>query len=568
MLPRVENQTSSSLCPATKNVLQAMFPGYRRLVVKHDFSEFGYSGSWVYLLHPFKKRGGHELPVVVKVASISLIEKEWQAYKDHIRHHWLAIADLRDQPVFLEKEQLAGLCYQLIGGNIFKPQSLREYCLDTQISADDIHFVLSQRLLHMIKKRVIHPSTIEFDYPLQAIYDMVLPVNLLLEPEAIPPNEAYTLITPDQLPNASLEEGSYVRLEGFMVKKVDLRDHTVTLNLARDRFLRSYRVRIQSIKGLEPSKFNQTLPPFDGVVVETSASRFAAEVAKIGINDATSATIILPNGSQEENPLLMIPKILSKTRHLKFNTIHGDLNLENVLVDPVVRDMSLIDFSEARHGYVLHDLLHLEMEVITKLLPDAFSKASLPPEYVFEFYQALHHATLNLSDQPAIESFATPLEKPFMMLKEIRQVAYDGLYDRQDLSEYYDGLLLYLLGAVRFGNLDKEINGLHPKQLVFYAAIAIHKLMTTPPAPPTQPVTGAIQVQPHSLVFNPLLAGRVVYFSFFGFHLKGKLKQLGGLIYLIIFIFALILVTYLFSSPAAGQCELQTLTNWISCLNK
>lgn len=576
MLPRVDNQTSSNLSPATIDVLQGMFISYTRLVVKHDFSEFGYSGSWVYLIHPFKERGGHQLPVVVKIASISLIEKEWQAYKDHIRHYWLAIADLRNEPVFLENEQLAGLCYQFIGGNVFKPKSLREYCLDTQTSADDIHFILSKRLLHIIKKRVIHPSKTRFDYSLQAIYDMVLPVNLLLVPEAIPPNEAYTLITPDQLPHTdfadrgtSLEEGSCVRLEGFIVTKVDLRDKSVTLNLPSDRVLRSYRVRIQSIKGLEGLRFKQVLPPFEGVVIETSASRFAAEVANIGINDPTSPTIRLSNGSQEENPLLMIPKILAKTRHLKFNAIHGDLNLENVLVDPVVRDISVIDFSEARDGYVLHDLLHLEMEVITKLLPDAFSKAYLPPEYLFEFYQALHHVTLNLSNQPATESFALPLQKPFMMLKEIRQVAREGLYDREDISEYYDGLFLYLLGAVRFGNLDeekKEANELNRKEFVFYAAIAIHKLITTPPQPSTQSVKEVIQ--PYFLLLNPLFAGRGVYFSFFELNLKGQLKQTSWLIYLITFIFAFILVISLFYSPIPAQCEPQTLTNWISCLYK
>ena len=45
----------------------------------------------------------------------------------------------------LERAELAGTLI------VNKPQSLRDYCLDTQTSADDIHFVLSQRLLHMIK---------------------------------------------------------------------------------------------------------------------------------------------------------------------------------------------------------------------------------------------------------------------------------------------------------------------------------------------------------------------------------------------------------------------------------
>ena len=124
-----------------------------------------------------------------------------------------------------------------------------------------------------------------------------------------------------------------------------------------------------------------------------------------------------------------------------------------------------------------------------------------------------------------------------MIIKEIRQVACEGLYDRQELNEYYEGLLLYLLGAVRFTNLDQtreDAKRVNPKQLVFYAAMAVQKLIIAERSyhPPIQP---SVQIQPYSPL--PTLSHKGSFA--FPLTLRDELKQVSGLIYLVTFIFAL-----------------------------
>lgn len=48
------------------------------------------------------------------------------------------------------------------------------------------------------------------------------------------------------------------------------------------------------------------------------------------------------------NPLLNLPQILSRSFDVEVGYIHGDLNLENVLVEPGNRNAFLIDFALAR----------------------------------------------------------------------------------------------------------------------------------------------------------------------------------------------------------------------------
>ncbi|MGB0389038.1 MAG: hypothetical protein ACPGWR_29805, partial [Ardenticatenaceae bacterium] len=553
MLPQVVNQQKFELPPNTEVVLQKMFVGYQRIVIKYDFSALGYSGSWVYRVHLLKKDATPELPVVVKIASVSLIQKEWQAYKGCAQNQWLGIAALRDKPVLLKDHDLAGLCYEFVGGDVFRLKSLHEYCLDPQVKVEDIRFVLQKRLFEMMSERIVRPSKNEFYFPLQASYDRVLPVNLLIRPEPVPEGQKPTLITPDKLPAKGLELGERVRLEGFVITKVDLRYPSVTLNLPPHQFPDTYRVRVNSFEGLKACEFHEELAPLEGVVLETRDSRFKDEIAKLNIEDLDHESVTLSDGSKLPNPFAHISSILAQTRHLKFNCIHGDLNFENILVDPDVRDIRLIDFAEAAPNHILHDFLHLEMEVITKLLPAALSEANLPPDTMYRFYQELECATFDFDHCPAHQLSHKALEKPFAILTEIRQAAHEGFYDRNDFSEYYQGLTLYLLGALRFSNLDQSPLAPLPKQVAFFGAAAIQELIKSSAGhevEPNKPVDDASDTHKHKPALptilrssNPLTKVRA-----FGQHI-------GLSIYAVTLLLALFMTMYLvFGLPLnAGQ---------------
>ena len=64
-------------------------------------------------------------------------------------------------------------------------------------------------------------------------------------------------------------------------------------------------------------------------------------------------------------------------------------------------------------------------------------------------------------------------------MRKLRQAARDGLYDPDAFGEYYQGLTLYLLGALKFKNLDDRPGA---KQIAFWSAATLrHLLQATSP---------------------------------------------------------------------------------------
>jgi hypothetical protein len=105
----------------------------------------------------------------------------------------------------------------------------------------------------------------------------------------------------------------------------------------------------------------------------------------------------------------------------------------------------------------------------------------LPAETIYPFYEELHCATFKSDQGATYRLLHEALEKPFAILCVLRRAARAGFYDPGDFSEYYQGLMLYLLGALKFRNLD-EIPG--AKQIAFWGAATLqHLLQAASPIP-------------------------------------------------------------------------------------
>ncbi|MBI1878225.1 MAG: hypothetical protein HYR94_08370, partial [Chloroflexi bacterium] len=100
MPPQLENPKNLDLPPEVGQVLKVMFAAYRRVVIRKEFGN-GLSGGRVIEVRPIKANGKPELPTIAKLASISLIQKEWQAYQQHIHHRLPHIAEITAKPVLL-----------------------------------------------------------------------------------------------------------------------------------------------------------------------------------------------------------------------------------------------------------------------------------------------------------------------------------------------------------------------------------------------------------------------------------------------------------------------------------
>ncbi len=472
MPPAIENPKNFNLPPGATDIFKEMFADYGRVVIKEEFAG-GLSGGRVFLVRPIRVEAAEErpdLPVAVKLASVSLIQKEWQAYQSYIHNRLPGIAQIRGKPILPSGSDWGGLCYPLLGGGIFDVVSLHSY--GRQASVEDIRFVLG-RLLKMIEQmvRLNWPSP---EFKLGLSYDAVLPVNLLIAPRPPPAEALVHRIRPDSLPASPLQPGDYVHLEGFAITKVDLQRRTVTLNLppSPSSSPASYYVRLQLAETSLTGQVNQIIAPLTGVILKTRQSQLQAEAqAALGQSlDLAAETLALPDGSTLPNPLTKLSALLNETRDVKVSGIHGDLNLENILVDPDVRDVSLIDFAEARRDHVLHDFLRLETEVLTKLLPEILAQHRLPlGSTVASFYQQLHWTTFQ-SGPPTARPTHAALEKPLVILEAIRQTARRYLADFDDPSEYYQGLTLYLLGALKYRNLSEAPEAPLPKQVAFWGA--------------------------------------------------------------------------------------------------
>jgi serine/threonine protein kinase len=495
--PHIED--SQGLLPAVAEpILKKMFAAdYQRVVIKREFGR-GLSGSRVFLVRPIRNDGRGELPAVIKMGPSGLIEKEWQAYQANIRNKLPNVAEIQDEPILSPDGTWSGLRYRFIGEEI---ESLYSYC--RQAKVEDLRYVLA-RLFKKIEPNYWRAKKFEAEYPLQAGYDFLLPINLIIDPSKFPPaGTSVQSLGPDssisQLPNRD----DYVRLASFVVTEVDIQSQVVTLNLpaSAGKLRRSCRLRLQPVgqKMMGQFEVGKALPiEIVGQVTATRHDLLEAKVKEVlGPDfDLATDTVILPNGTALRNPPRALSDILKESRDVYVASIHGDLNLENILVNRETRDISLIDFATARWDHVLHDLLRLETEVVTKLIPAALAEAGLPAETIHEFYQKLHQATFD-PDRRSDSNLSNPvLEKPFTMLVTSREKAKGYFYDPDDPTEYYQGLVLYLLGALKFKNLDKmpEAPPPLPKQVAFWGAATLVDLLNPPSEPTEEPKTKRVEM--------------------------------------------------------------------------
>lgn len=493
--PEIENPQGISLPTCAEDILRIMFAGHRRLVIDKELGG-GFSGGRVFLVLPIRSDGVSELPAVVKMAPGWLIQQEWLAYQECIHHQWPGVAEIQGEPVLPPGCDWGGLRYPLAGhSRAFRIESLYQYC--RQASTEDVRYVLEEQLFQIARRPwqfgQPHPA-----FPMGASYDPWLPVNLIVKPAEPPDGAQVHDIGPNLPAGPPPAADDYVRLKGFVISEVDPVDKAVTLNLSprADGQPNSYRLRLQPVVNVDRYQVNNIVNVIEGKVTQTRHDLLQAEVERVlGQHVQLSAqNVTLPDGTSLPNPLDKLSATLAQRPNVRVACLHGDLNLENVLVEPASREPRLIDFAAARRDHVLHDLLHLEAEVVTKLLPEALAEARLPVDAIYPFYEQLHCTVLHpdqfgppklslvawkrpLATLRALRKLAA-LEKYFRMLVTIRKMARNYLFDRHDWAEYYQGLTLYLLGALKFSNLN-QVSG--AKQVAFLGAAATQQLMAHPP---------------------------------------------------------------------------------------
>lgn len=520
--PVIQTAAGIHLTADEKTVLRAMFSDFSRIAVEAGFG-YGRSGSRVLQVRPVPAGGKAQLPAAVKIAPIGLIRKEAEAYQTWVHNKLPEIAHLEPPPTFPPDSLSGGLRYALAGGGVFPLKSLLDYAREADV--EDVLWVLNERLFPIMSQNWWLDNRANRAFQLRADYDALLPVNLILKASPASSGGDVYLLEPGQLPENLPPAGARVCLEGFVVTELEPQQGQLTLNLpASSEGLPSdsHRLRVENVPDTIQYQVGDVVASLFGEVVATRDELMAILTRRaLGEDvDLSAERLTLPGASSPlvkrgeraerrslPNPLRAYPAMLQDFLKVRIATIHGDFNLQNILVDPAARNVSLIDFATVREGHALHDLLRLETGVVTWLVPEALSQAELPPETIHPLYEQLH----SFAYQPGRFRYPRPphtaLEKPMAMLAAIRNMARDCLFNAADWTEYYRALTLCLLGTLKYRDLDEVSRA---KEVAFWGAATLVDQQTRPyaPPPPRQGKKIALKLKGHNFEVRCVFAGQ------------------------------------------------------------
>ncbi|MEM7132020.1 MAG: tetratricopeptide repeat protein [Chloroflexota bacterium] len=479
------------LQPSEVALLRLAFPplgnesasGRQTIFVEREFRS-GYSGALVLLV----SLNSAQAPIVVKLAHPHDLQREYNAYHEFVEKSAPQnTARLQGAPISAADGQLGALLYTFAGGDTHLPTSnLTEY-IETKGSEATV--AMLNRLFRVYGRHWWAINRAE-KFVLGEHYDHLLPVHL----EMTLSNAAQSNLEDsrlDQMSDATphitfvagensvvdirtLQIGDRLELQNFVVAKTKLRERTVTLRADPPEGEAAPPVRIRLLWDgditVEPG---DRMAPIQGHITATRLSllrdaargampTYAAEKESFSL-DITSVrtqlhgvTVDQLSHLQMRNPLHQLDTLLDRVVEARFSTVHGDLNLNNVLIDAQTGFAWLIDFADTTVGPTLFDLQRLEVQLFIKLLPPQFNSVTPSGDDTGQYGAASTALLLTAlhADPPAAESPIADHEELYTLLVGIRRLARQYLMDDLDWDEYYLGLMVALVGALKFDELD------------------------------------------------------------------------------------------------------------------
>jgi hypothetical protein len=437
-----------------RNLLQALFENYSRVVVETRFSS-GYSGARTLLVQPFRSDGRADAHTIVKFAPRRMIQAEYANYQNFVRQTLPPITGrILGLPVGVRGEEDAAIQYTFVGTPSSAPVSLRTFALEQPVG--ETARLIEERLFSTFGPAWWMQRR-PYVFRLNQEYDRLLPVHLLLQRAVARPNAK--VIAGDLTQIKALVPGDTVRIEGAMVSEVRAQRRTATLTWPAFPGGSSLRVRFLDI---QPASFaeGRRAHGIYGRVVASRLELMKEEVVKaVPAVDLNSDWISI--GSRKlVNPLKRFQDLLHYQIQGTRSVIHGDLNLENVLVGP--GDLVwLIDFASTREGHTLYDFARMEVELTTQVVAVVLSNQGLRAIDFIDVLQRLDGNAIPLGDS---------LEELVVLLNAVRNVARRCFYDPENPGELRKALVLAYLGCLKFSNLDEMACAPMPKALAFLAA--------------------------------------------------------------------------------------------------
>ena len=297
-------------------------------------------------------------------------------------------------------------------------------------------------------------------------YDRLLPVHLTVKRLRTVDGEA-NLLQSGKLEWEKLRRlktGDIVQLKAFEI--TECRENVLRLRGSSPAEERSTDLRIK-LDGLDPEHYQpgDSLPEVYAEITATRAELLAEEARKSHVHFSTNGTHFVLRGMRYVNPLQVVDELLRSERTAKTSIIHGDLNLRNIMVHKETGFAWLIDFAHTRSdGPTLFDLQRLEEHVIAEMVAPLLEKRKNGNDLV-TILNALHSDPLN-SKAPRAE-----WQPAYTLLHKIRELAKPYLPRKGGWGEYYSGLFLVFMGALKYNRTPYQ------RDLLLVGAATVQALM-------------------------------------------------------------------------------------------
>lgn len=406
---QIEAPPETQLSRDERTLLQTLFRQYARLSLQTEFLS-GYSGARTFLAQPLHPNGRADAPTIVKIGSQSSITAEYSNYQRFVRDTLPPLtARIQHPPVRLPRNPQAAVRYTFIATPNQPPRSLRQTLLQ-----DPDPTVLQQLFATFAPNWWMQRQPYTFRWAQE--YDVLLPTHLVLTAEETNFDDAQPL-SERALPMAlNLPIGTRVRLGNF--PKREWRADQKSLSLEGFTVSGQPPLRVRWLSTHNPHRAI-------GKIVATRASllhQWVKDFPLYGLPDPT------------ENLSALLNRSVQGTRAI----IHGDLNVENVLLGPGGA-VWLIDFAQTRESHPLLDFAHLYAEIVAHILAEQITA----PEEFLRDLQANAHPLLTALDE----------------------IAARCLFDAAHPQEWHTACLLGCLGALKYTNLND-----HARHLLYLSA--------------------------------------------------------------------------------------------------
>ena len=405
----IEHNPAIELSASDTTLLRALFQRYKRITLEKEFRS-GYSGARTFLILPVRHDDRADAYTITKIGERDSIQREYENYETHVKDTLPPMtARIQDVPVTTRDSRFAAVRYTFIAEPNVMPTSLRETLL-AKPDPSLLEKIFSTFGPGWWMQRKPHT------FKLAQEYDRLLPAHYVLEP-------AQRTATQTLNRDSRLEIGDLVRVKNMRVVERRADGKSLSLIGAPIQGLPPMRARWMSLNS--PDNASAT-------IVATRESLLRDYVAGFDLFG-------LPD------PLLKLPALLDERVMGTQSTIHGDLNLENVLVGPG-GFVWLIDFAQTRNGHPLFDFAHLEAEIIAHIIAPQMSGEQW---------------AMSIEQNSEISNYQ-------LLITTLHSIASRCLFNPSYMREYQLALYMACLGGLKYTNLNA-----HQKHLLYLTAAQI-----------------------------------------------------------------------------------------------